>query len=225
MNRQKKKEADTVFLVLASLFITALVTTNIIASKFVEVDLGFKVFQISAGILPYPITFLITDILSEVYGRAKTQKVVVAGFVSASFTLFILWLGAQFPAMDNSPIDQNTYQQVFGLAPRVIISSMLAYLVAQYIDVRLFHFWKGLTKGKYLWFRNNASTVVSQFVDSTLVVGVLFYDKMSISEMATLILASWLFKALVALSDTPFIYIAVYALQKRFGLKKHQEVP
>ena len=82
--------------------------------------------------------------------------------------------------MDNSPIDQNTYQQVFGLAPRVIISSMLAYLVAQYIDVRLFHFWKGLTKGKYLWFRNNASTVVSQFVDSTLVVGVLFYDKMSV---------------------------------------------
>ena len=93
-----------IYLFLASLFIAALVTCNIIANKFVTVDLGFKVFTISVGILPYPITFLITDILSEIYGRQKTNQVVYSGFAVSLFVLFMLWLGHSFDAIPESPV-------------------------------------------------------------------------------------------------------------------------
>lgn len=224
MNKRQKKDADFIFLILAALFLAALVCTNMIASKFVTVDLGFYVFTISAGILPYPATFLITDLLSEIYGRERTQKVVFAGFFASVFVLGILWLGNQFEAIPDSPISTETYSNVFGLAPRVIFSSMLAYLVAQFADVRLFHFWKKLTNGKHLWLRNNASTVVSQLLDSTLVVVVLFYDSMTVSQMGGLIFHSWLFKTMVALLDTPLVYAGVYGLRKRFNLKQGKEV-
>ena len=89
MNRQKKKHADALYLLLAGLFIAALVTCNLIANKFISVDLGFKTFIISAGVIPYPITFLITDILSEIYGRKKTSAVVYTGLAASVFVLFI----------------------------------------------------------------------------------------------------------------------------------------
>ena len=101
---------------------------------------------------------------------------------------------------------------------------MVAYLVAQYVDVRLFHFWKKLTKGKYLWLRNNASTIVSQLVDTTLVVLVLFYGKESFDVMTQYIQDGWSFKALVALADTPILYLCTWYIRKRFKLKFAQEV-
>jgi len=151
----KKQNAERLYYLLGALFIAALITCNLIANKFVTVDLGFKVFTISAGVLPYPLTFLITDILSELYGQKRTTQVVLSGLVASIFVLFVLWLGAQFPAIEGSPVSDATYNQVFQNAWRVIAASMLAYIIAQLIDVRLFHFWKNLTGGKMLWVRNN----------------------------------------------------------------------
>ena len=96
--------------------------------------------------------------------------------------------------------------EVFGTAWRVIAASMTAYLIAQLVDVRLFHFWKTLTNGRHLWLRNNASTILSQLLDSALVVAVLFLGRMSFGEMAAIVFDLWLFKTLVALLDTPFFY-------------------
>ena len=172
---KKEHVAERLYYILGALFIAALITCNLIANKFISIDLGFKTFVISAGVLPYPITFLITDILSELYGQKRTTHVVLSGLFASIFVLFILWLGAQFPAIEGSPIDDETFNQVFQNAWRVIAASMLAYIVAQLIDVKLFHFWKRLTKGEMLWVRNNFSTVISQFVDTTLVVVILFF--------------------------------------------------
>jgi uncharacterized integral membrane protein (TIGR00697 family) len=224
MNRATRQKADALYLFLATLFITALIVCNLIANKFLTVDLGFKTFVLSAGVLPYPITFLVTDILSEIYGRKKTNQVVMMGFAALIFTLFILWLGSMFPSIADSPVNDELYQAAYGNSWRVIMSSMVAYIIAQLVDVRLFHFWKGLTGGKYLWLRNNASTVVSQLVDTTLVVSVLFVGVKSWNEIGEMIRDGWMFKALAALADTPFLYLATWLVRKRLKLKFAQEV-
>lgn len=224
MNRKSRQKADRLYLLLSALFITALVVCNLIANKFITVDLGFYVFTISAGVLPYPITFLITDILSEIYGQKRTNQVVVTGFAALVFTMFILWIGGEFNAIDSSPVSDSVYNSAFGNSTRVIFASMAAYLVAQLVDVRLFHFWKKQTNGKMLWLRNNASTVLSQLVDTTLVVGVLFYGKESLETMGSLVKDGWFFKAFAAFIDTPIIYLITWILRKQFRLKFGQEV-
>lgn len=224
VNKKQRQKADNLYLTLAGLFITALIVCNLIANKFVSVDLGFYTFTLSAGVLPYPITFLITDILSEMYGRKKTSRVVLMGFAALLFTILILWLGKQFAAIESSPVSDSVYNAAFGNSQRVIFASMTAYLVAQLVDVRLFHFWKRLTNGKMLWLRNNASTMLSQLVDTTLVVGVLFYGKESFETMSGFIIDGWLFKALAAFVDTIPIYIIVWIIRRQFNLKWGQEI-
>jgi len=224
VNKKQRQKADNLYLTLAGLFITALVVCNLIANKFVSVDLGFYTFTLSAGVLPYPITFLITDILSEMYGRKKTSRVVLMGFAALLFTILILWLGKQFAAIESSPVSDSVYNAAFGNSQRVIFASMTAYLVAQLVDVRSFHFWKRLTNGKMLWLRNNASTMLSQLVDTTLVVGVLFYGKESFETMSGFIIDGWLFKALAAFVDTIPIYIIVWIIRRQFNLKWGQEI-
>lgn len=224
MNQKLKTQADFLYLTLAALFIASLVTTNLIANKFVTVDLGFKEFVISAGMIPYPFTFLITDILSEIYGKRKTTNVVITGFFATLFVLLILWLGSIFPAIEQSHVTNEVYDAVFANSYRVVFSSMLAYLVAQFADLKLFHFWKNLTNGKHLWLRNNASTIVSQLLDTILVVGVLFVGKMTIPEMAVLVKDGWMYKILFALVDTPVMYLAVFVIRKKFQLQPNEEM-
>ena len=219
-----KKQAFSLYLLLGGLFITALITCNLIANKFVAVDLGFKVFVLSAGVLPYPITFLFTDILSEIYGRKKTSLIVYTGFAASLFVLGILYLGSIFPSVENSPVSNDYYNTVFQNSWRVILASMAAYLTAQLVDVRLFHFWKRKTKGKKLWLRNNASTILSQFVDTTLVVLVLFAGILPSETIQAYILDGWFFKVLCALIDTVFVYLLVWLIRRKFSLKQGEEI-
>ncbi len=219
-----KDAALALYLLLGGLFITALVSCNLIANKFVSVDLGFGVFTLSAGVLPYPITFLVTDLLSEIYGRRKTNQVVWVGFVSSLFVLFILWLGHLFPAIDQSPVSQDEYASVFRNSWKVILSSMIAYLAAQFVDIRLYHFWKSLTKGKHLWLRNNFSTILSQLLDTTLVIFILFAGQLNFSQMGPMVLDGWLFKVLCALADTALLYLLVFGIRRHFGLAAHEEL-
>ena len=221
----KSKNSELyLFITLTSLFIAALITCNLIANKFVEINLGFKTFIVSAGILPYPLTFLITDILSEIYGRKMTNKVVISGFFASMMVLLFLWLGSQADAIQSSPINNETFNVVFKNAWRVIAASMIAYLSAQFLDVRLFHFWKNLTQGKHLWLRNNASTIGSQLVDTTLVICVLFIGVWPTQNIIQAIIDGWLFKILCAFIDTPVFYFISFYLRKKFNLKLGEEV-
>ena len=211
---------DQFFLVLTGIFIASLVTCNLIANKFVTVDLGFKVFIVSAGILPYPLTFLVTDLISELYGQKKANLVVFSGFVASLFVLLFLWLGGQFNAIPDSLVNDATYDSVFRNAWRLIGASMIAYLFAQFVDVRIFHFWKKLTDGKHLWLRNNGSTIVSQLIDTTLVICILFVGVWNADQILSAIIDGWVFKMLMALLDTPIIYGVIYLLKGKIDIAK-----
>ena len=209
------------YIFLSAIFIASLVTCNLIANKFVTVDLGFKVFIVSAGILPYPLTFLVTDLISELYGQKKANLVVFSGFVASMFVLLFLWLGGQFNAIPSSIVNDDIYNSVFQNAWRIIAASMIAYLFAQFIDVRIFHFWKRLTNGKHLWLRNNGSTIASQLVDTTLVIMILFVGVWESDQIISAIIDGWLFKMLMAAIDTPIIYGIIHLLKGKIDMAKH----
>jgi len=218
---QKNNFKDQFFLVLSGIFVASLVTCNLIANKFVTVDLGFKVFVVSAGILPYPLTFLVTDLISELYGQRKATLVVFSGFVASMFVLLFLWLGGQFDAIPDSLVSDETYNSVFRNAWRLIAASMVAYLFAQFVDVRIFHFWKRLTNGKHLWLRNNGSTIASQLVDTTLVICILFIGVWNANQILSAIIDGWIFKMLMAFIDTPIIYGVIHLLKGKIDIAKH----
>ena len=231
MTHRKKELADKIYIYLGALFITSLVVSNLIFQKFfywypfnVEI-LGFKLFELSVGILPYPITFLITDLISEIYGRKKANRVVTAGIFASVFSMAIIAVANYVPAIASSPIDNKTFTEVFGLSPIAVLASMLAYLFAQYIDIRVYHFWKKYTRGKYLWLRNNFSTFSSQFIDTFTVLFLLCSFKVLPWDLFYgLLLSGFLFKILVALLDTPLLYLGVYLFRKVFHLKRGEEL-
>ncbi|WP_426431537.1 queuosine precursor transporter [Winogradskyella sp. HB-48] len=231
MSLKDKLLAQRIYLLLGSLFITSLVVSNLIFQKFfywypVDVEVfGNKLFEISVGILPYPITFLITDLISEIYGKKRANDVVVAGIFASLFSVGIILVADSVPALDNSPLNDETFKFVFSKTIIAVGSSMFAYLFAQFIDIRIYHFWKNLTKGKHLWLRNNFSTWISQFVDTLSIISLLcYFEVLPWSSFKGLLISGFLFKVLVAFCDTPFLYLGVHLFRRRFKLKVNQEI-
>ena len=223
--------ARKLYLYLAALFITSLVVSNLIFQKFFywrpfdwEV-FGMPIFELSVGILPYPITFLLTDIISEIFGKKSANQVVVAGIFASFFSIGILLLAGVVPAIENSPIDDATFHRVFALSPLAVLASMIAYLSAQFVDIRIYHYWKNLTQGKHLWLRNNFSTFSSQIIDSTTVILLLCsFQVMPWDLFWGLVVSSVIFKILVAAVDTPFLYLFVWLIRRRFDLNVGEEI-
>tara|TARA_B110000459_G_scaffold191185_1_gene227022 strand:+ start:304 stop:996 length:693 start_codon:yes stop_codon:yes gene_type:complete len=218
--------AQKIYLILGALFVASLVASNLIFQKFFYWDFfGLYTFEISVGILPYPITFLITDIISEVYGKRKANQIVTIGIFASFFSMLIVFVSGIVPATDWSPVSDTLFNKVFGATAIAVLASMLAYLFAQYIDIQLFHFWKRLTKGKHLWLRNNFSTFLSQFVDTfTVLILLCSFGKIEWKLFSSLLLSGFLFKVLIAALDTPLLYLAVYAFRNRFGLAMGEEI-
>jgi uncharacterized integral membrane protein (TIGR00697 family) len=227
----KRTAAQRLYLYLAALFITSLVVSNLIFQKFFywyPLDweiMGNSLFELSVGILPYPITFLVTDLISEIYGKKAANRVVVAGIFASFFSMGILLIAGLVPALPNSPIDDQTFNQVFALSPIAVLASMIAYLLAQFIDIRIYHFWKNLTKGRHLWLRNNFSTFASQFVDTFTVVGLLCaFGVLPWDAFVGLVISGVVFKILVALIDTPLLYLSVGWIRSYFKLEINEEI-
>ena len=224
MTLKDRRLAQRIYLYLGALFITSLVVSNLIFQKFFYWNpfgdftvFGVSLFEVSVGILPYPITFLITDLISEIYGRKMANQIVTAGIFASFFSMSIILLAEVVPAIPTSPIGDQTFTQVFALSPIAVLASMIAYLLAQYVDVAIYHFWKRLTKGKYLWLRNNFSTFT--------VVGLLCVFKVLPWELFFgLVVSGFLFKIFIAFFDTPFLYFFVYIMRKRFDLKPNEEL-
>ena len=170
---------------------------------------------VAVGALPYPITFLCTDLISEIWGEQRANQVVWVGLLLNGWVVLILWLGGVLPAMPGT--DDSTFRTLQQLSFGAVGASMVAYLTAQFVDVRLFHFWKQRTKGKALWLRNNGSTLVSQLVDTSAVVLISHYgahvlpvepDAPVLPQLGSFIASGYLFKMLAALADTlPFIWL------------------
>ena len=231
MNKEKQELARKIYLYLAALFITSLVVSNLIFQKFFywypfEMTIGgIKLFELSVGILPYPITFLVTDLISEIYGQKKANQVVVAGIFASFFSISIILISDLVPAIPSSPIDDQTFSNVFSLSGLAVLASMLAYLFAQFIDIKIYHFWKKLTNGKMLWLRNNFSTFSSQIIDTVTVITLLcLFEVLSWDIFLGLVISGVLFKILVAFLDTPLLYFFVYLFRRKFNLKIGEEI-
>ena len=222
MGQKNKNFKEQFYLILTGIFIASLVASNLIFQKFFTWNFLGIDFELSVGIIAYPVTFLVTDLISELYGQKRANQVVVSGFFASVFTTLLVLISANANAVQWSPIDNTTFTKVFGLTGPAFFASMVAYLTAQLIDVRIFHFWKRLTKGKHLWLRNNASTMFSQLVDTSVILiilcsaGVIEWER-----FYSLWMMGWLFKVLVALIDTPIIYGVIYFLKGKIDIAKH----
>ena len=227
----KQELAAKIYLYLGALFITSLVVSNLIFQKFfywypLDMEIfGIKLFELSVGILPYPLTFLITDLISEIYGKKKAHQVVIAGIFASFFSMGIVLLADAVPVMENSPLSNNDFEKVFSLSPLAVLASMLAYLAAQFVDIRIYHFWKKFTKGKHLWLRNNFSTFASQFLDTFTVILLLsLFEILPWDLFFGLVLSGFIFKVLVAAFDTPLLYLFVWLFKRKFNLKEGEEL-
>ncbi len=192
---------------LLGLFIACLILANTLGTKITTL---FGV-RVSVGIFFIPVLFLVTDIIAEVFGKKEAQK-----FVTISVILLLITVGmtALCIALPPNPTwgNQAAYASVFGATLRMTLASIVAFILSQYHDVWAFEFWKQQTRGKYLWLRNNASTIVSQLIDTTVFMFLAFYKinpKFTVGFLITLILPYWLFKVLFALLDTPLCYLGV----------------
>lgn len=231
MTIKDKLVAQRIYLLLGALFITSLVVSNLIFQKFFywypfDIEIfGTKLFEVSVGILPYPITFLITDLISEIYGKKRANQIVVAGIFASFFSMLIVYVANAVPATDWSPVGDTMFTTVFGSTAIAVFASMMAYLLAQFIDIQIYHFWKRLTKGKHLWLRNNFSTFLSQFVDTfTILMLLCSFNIIEWDKFNGLLIAGFLFKVFIAATDTPFLYLGVHLFRKRFNLKVNEEI-
>ena len=222
---------ERMYLVLAGSFITVLVLTNVVGIKLfqsplISDDSGVG-FALTTGILTYPLTFLFTDVVSEIYGKKRADFMVIMGFCMSVLMLIITQLAVfvpahpyWVPAVDPFYADEASYQHafrsVFSLNGILLFGSMLAYLCAQLTDNWLYHFIKRMTGGRHLWLRNNGSTWVSQLVDTAIVNSILFYVGMGMDFWTgvSIMVTIYVHKVLLAALDTPLIYLAVWWVRK-----------
>ena len=244
-----KLRRQRVFLVLAGVFLGTLSLLNVLGiSRFV--DLSFSVFGleipmvVAVGVLPYPVTFICTDLLSELYGRRRATEVVWMGLVLNVWIVFLLWIGGALPGFETvdaatgAPVPDAAgrlpvFYEIRALAFGAVTASMIAYLAAQWCDVQLFHFWKWLTRGRHLWLRNNGSTLASQLVDTVAVILITHFwaTGLPVDENAPLwpqlfvfIASGYAFKLGAALVDTGPVYLLTARLRPFLGIARNEEI-
>ncbi len=215
---------EYVFLALSGIFLGSLTMLNILSLtktiyfNFFGIDIEFVI-----GVLPYPITFLCTDLISEIFGKKRANAVVWIGLVLNAWVLFILWLGDILPSKPGS--EHYVFDTVKSYTYTATFASMAAYLTAQFIDVKIFHLVKRLTKGKYLWLRNNSSTMISQLVDSIVVTVIVYKTSTAYDgkDLFVLIYSLYIVKLVIALLDTIPFYILVSFLDRYLNINSKED--
>jgi uncharacterized integral membrane protein (TIGR00697 family) len=198
------------FLYLTAAFITLLIVANIVSAKVI--DLWGVILP--AAVIGYPLTYLLTDAISELYGEARARQVVYAGFwanlLMLAFVQATIWLppAAFWP-------HQSSYEAVMSSSVRMVVASMLSYIAAQMADVKVFHLIKRKTGERHFWLRKNVSTALSQMLDTSLFILVAFYGTMPNGALLQMIVYQYLVKTAIAMIDTPLSYLVVQGLKKR----------
>ena len=208
-------EKDKGFIILFGIFTGGLVIASVLATKIIMI---FGLY-VPAGILAYSLTFIATDVISEVWGKESANRVVFGGFITLIAVSLLIRLALVWP---EAPIWNNkaAFDSILGSTTRVIFASLAAYLISQYHDVWLFHILKKASKGRFLWLRNNVSTMISQFIDSFIFITIAFYG---VIPVWPLILGQWAVKLLIALLDTPLVYLLVRILKEKEETQPQKE--
>ncbi len=197
---------------LSMIFATLVVVANVLAVKPLDVN-GWAV---PAGILAYPFTFLVTDTISELYGRRTASRLVWMGLFLSALMVLLVYVAKILPAADFWD-DQAAFETILGSVPRIVLASLVAYLISQHTDVLLFHLFRRITNKRHLWLRNIGSTTVSQAIDTALFVSIAFTGTFPAGEVWKLMYTQYLIKLGVAVFDTPIVYALVSYLRPRIA--------
>jgi uncharacterized integral membrane protein (TIGR00697 family) len=215
------------FLVLASVFTTCLVVGDIIGGKLVEANVfGFQ-FTTTVGMVPFPVTFLLTDVLNEFYGKRAARFVTLVAFFMAVLSFTFIYVAAAVPfagmtrAADWTGVSEASFNNVFLGSMRMIVASLCAYLVSQFVDIGVFHLLRRATSGKMLWLRASGSTVVSQLIDTVTITFVAWTGTLSVGKIINIIYSAYGLKVLIALGLTPLIYLCHALVERRLGIPPH----
>lgn len=203
----------TLYLWLNALFITFLLMAELTGNKLFSI-FGFTM---TIGVIPFPVTFIITDVLNEFYGKTSVRHTTLLGMVMILIAYGIIVLDLQIPALPDSPIDDYSFEKVFANSGLVIIGSIVAYLVGQLIDIHVFHYLRIKTQGKLVWLRATGSTVVSQFIDSFIVIFIALGPYKKFPELLQIGMNNFVYKMLIAIGLTPLIYASHAVVFKYLG--------
>lgn len=188
---------------LIGLYVTFVLVSQILAAKVSAFNLGFMTFYGPSGVLVFSITYLLTDIVNEKFGRRETQKMILIAFISQIAMLFFFWLGTSFPPAPFWNL-QSSWEQIFGIVPRITFASWVAFLISENFDAFMYQFFKKLTKGKHLWTRNVFSSIPSLLFDSLIFIPLAFFGTM---PLLPLIIGQTAVKWIVGLINVPFMYL------------------
>ena len=188
---------------LIGLYVTFVLVAQILATKISSFDLGFDTFFGPSGVLVFSITYLLTDIVNEKFGRKETQKMILIALVSQIAMVFFFWLGVKFTPAPFWSL-QGTWEQIFNLVPRITVASWIAFVVSENFDAYVYSWFKKLTKGKYLWMRNAFSSIPALFLDSLIFIPIAF---LGTTAILPLIIGQTAIKWLVGLINIPFMYL------------------
>ena len=211
-----KSKREILYLTLAMFFVTNAIVAEMIGGKLIDIYLlGFS-FKFSIGILPWPIVFLSTDLINEYFGKQGVRKLSIITSCMILYAFLVLFLAMGVPAASFSPVQDDAFRNVFGQSMWIIAGSITAFLVSQIIDVMVFWFFKSRTGNKMLWLRATGSTVVSQLIDSFIVLGIGFLlpGKISLDNYINVGLTNYSGKLIIAILLTPFIYIIHFLIDK-----------
>lgn len=213
---QTRKEV--VFLIMAGIFITSAIVAELISCKIIETP----IYPIIAGIIPWPVVFLLTDVMNEYFGKSAVKKLswITVGLIA--FCFLIVYVAVSLPGSPVSPVSDAEFSKIFSGSLPIMLGSISAFILSQLIDVKLFHLFNKWTKGKMIWLRSTGSTVVSQLVDSytVLMIGFLLPGKITFTELLIFGITGYTTKLVLAVLLTPFIYVMHYFSKSILGLKQ-----
>lgn len=221
MNFSNRK--DLVFLILAGFFVTNAIVAELIGGKLVQF---FGLFTQSLGIILWPVVFVLTDLINEHYGKQGVRKLTYITVGLITYTFLLISVGIKMPAVDFSPVNDLTFQTVFGQSQWIILGSIVAFLISQLVDVYVFWIFRKRTGQRLIWLRATGSTAVSQLIDTFVVQFIAFVvpGKWLLGEFLINASYGYAFKLLVALALTPFIYLGHFMIQKYLGKHEQEEL-
>ena len=201
------------FMIIVALFVTCLITANITAVKLVNL-FGFI---LPAAILIFPLSYIIGDVLTEVYGYGQARRVIWLGFFCNFITVLAIWMGQLLPAASFWD-GQEAYQRILGYTPRLLLASFLAYLAGEFANSFVLAKMKIATGGRWLWMRTIGSTLVGQGIDSLVFITLAFVGTIPVTTLVLTIMTQWLAKSIYEAAVTPLTYVVVKFLKRKEGL-------
>lgn len=212
---------DIVYLALAGFFVTNAILGEVTGGKLFT----FGVFTLSIGVIPWPVVFIATDLINEYFGREGVRRLTLMTIALIVYAFIVLFLAMQVPAASFSPVTDAQFQAVFGQSLWIIVGSVTAFALSQLVDVGVFWLVRHRTGGRFLWMRATGSTVVSQLIDSIVIIGIAFWlpGKVKTSEFLQVAASNYSFKLLIALGTTPLLYAGHAAIDRFLGIEEaHQ---